>query len=47
MARDTAQSVVALGGGHGLFASLSALRRLVAELTLDKQILKEAAEGNF
>ena len=36
MARDTAQSVVALGGGHGLFASLSALRRLVAELTLDE-----------
>jgi uncharacterized cofD-like protein len=36
MARDTAQSAVALGGGHGLFASLSALRRLVAELTLDE-----------
>lgn len=36
MARDTAQSVVALGGGHGLFVSLSALRRLVAELTLDE-----------
>jgi uncharacterized cofD-like protein len=36
MARDTAQSVVALGGGHGLFASLSALRHLVAELTLDE-----------
>jgi uncharacterized cofD-like protein len=36
MARDTAQSAVALGGGHGLFASLSALRRLVADLTLDE-----------
>ena len=36
MARDTAQSAVALGGGHGLFASLSALRHLVAELTLDE-----------
>src|SRR5688572_14644426 len=36
MARSTAQSVVALGGGHGLFASLSALRHLVAELTLDE-----------
>ena len=36
MTRDTAQSAVALGGGHGLFASLSALRRLVAELTLDE-----------
>jgi hypothetical protein len=23
------------------------LKRVVAELTLDKQILKEAAEGNF
>lgn len=36
MARDTAQSAVALGGGHGLFVSLSALRHLVAELTLDE-----------
>ncbi len=36
MPRDTAQSAVALGGGHGLFASLSALRRLVADLTLDE-----------
>ncbi len=36
MARDSAQSAVALGGGHGLFASLSALRHLVAELTLDE-----------
>ncbi|QIK76629.1 gluconeogenesis factor YvcK family protein [Nocardioides piscis] len=36
MARDTAQSAVALGGGHGLFASLSALRHLVADLTLDE-----------
>ena len=25
MARDTAQAAVALGGGHGLFATLSAL----------------------
>ena len=32
----TAQSAVALGGGHGLFASLSALRHLVADLTLDE-----------
>jgi uncharacterized cofD-like protein len=30
-----AQSVVALGGGHGLHASLQALRRLVADLTVD------------
>jgi uncharacterized cofD-like protein len=36
MARSTAQSAVALGGGHGLFATLSALRHLVAELTLDE-----------
>lgn len=36
MARDTAQAAVALGGGHGLFATLSALRHLVAELTLDE-----------
>jgi uncharacterized cofD-like protein len=35
MARDTAQAAVALGGGHGLFATLSALRRLEAELTID------------
>ncbi|MCW2795378.1 uridine diphosphate-N-acetylglucosamine-binding protein YvcK [Nocardioides sp.] len=31
-----AQSVVALGGGHGLHASLQALRRLVADLTVDE-----------
>jgi uncharacterized cofD-like protein len=31
-----AQSVVALGGGHGLHASLSALRRLVDDLTVDE-----------
>ena len=31
-----AQSVVALGGGHGLHASLSALRVLVDELTVDE-----------
>ncbi|KRE92578.1 hypothetical protein ASG76_16560 [Nocardioides sp. Soil774] len=35
MARDTAQAAVALGGGHGLFATLSALRRLHADLTID------------
>lgn len=33
--RPTAQSAVALGGGHGLHASLSALRRLHDELTVD------------
>jgi uncharacterized cofD-like protein len=33
--RDRAQSVVALGGGHGLHASLSALRQLVDDLTVD------------
>lgn len=31
-----AQSVVAFGGGHGLHASLSALRRLVDDLTVDE-----------
>ena len=31
-----AQSVVALGGGHGLHASLSALRMLVDDLTVDE-----------
>lgn len=31
-----AQSVVAFGGGHGLFASLSALRLLVDDLTVDE-----------
>jgi uncharacterized cofD-like protein len=35
VARDTAQSAVALGGGHGLFATLSALRRLHDDLTID------------
>lgn len=35
MGRDRAQSVVALGGGHGLHASLSALRQLVDDLTVD------------
>jgi len=30
-----AQSAVALGGGHGLHASLNALRRLVDDLVLD------------
>ena len=33
---DRAQSVVALGGGHGLHGSLSALRRLVDDLTVDE-----------
>jgi uncharacterized cofD-like protein len=33
--RDTAQAAVALGGGHGLFATLSALRRLHDDLTID------------
>lgn len=32
---DRAQAVVAFGGGHGLHASLSALRRLVDDLTVD------------
>lgn len=32
---DRAQSVVALGGGHGLHASLQALRRLVDDLVVD------------
>jgi uncharacterized cofD-like protein len=31
-----AQSVVAFGGGHGLFASLTALRLLVDDLTVDE-----------
>ncbi len=34
-AGSRAQAVVALGGGHGLFASLSALRLLVDDLTVD------------
>ena len=34
--RPTAQSAVALGGGHGLHASLSALRQLHDDLTLDQ-----------
>ncbi|CAB4687986.1 MAG: uridine diphosphate-N-acetylglucosamine-binding protein YvcK [Actinobacteria bacterium] len=33
---DRAQSVVALGGGHGLSASLQALRRLVDDLVVDE-----------
>ncbi|GAA4097324.1 uridine diphosphate-N-acetylglucosamine-binding protein YvcK [Nocardioides kongjuensis] len=32
---ERAQAVVALGGGHGLHASLSALRHLVDDLTVD------------
>ncbi len=32
---DRAQAVVAFGGGHGLHVSLSALRRLVDDLTVD------------
>jgi uncharacterized cofD-like protein len=35
VARKTAQAAVALGGGHGLAASLSALRRLHDDLTID------------
>ncbi|WP_299055345.1 uridine diphosphate-N-acetylglucosamine-binding protein YvcK [uncultured Nocardioides sp.] len=35
-ASQYAQSVVALGGGHGLYATLSALSRLVDDLTLDE-----------
>jgi uncharacterized cofD-like protein len=35
VSRELAQSVVAMGGGHGLHASLSALRRLVDELVVD------------
>ena len=34
-AADRAQSVVAFGGGHGLAASLHALRQLVADLVVD------------
>ena len=34
--RALAQSAVALGGGHGLHATLSALRRLLDDLTLDQ-----------
>ena len=36
VADDRAQSVVALGGGHGLHASLTALRILVDDLTVDE-----------
>jgi uncharacterized cofD-like protein len=36
MARDTAHAAVALGGGHGLAATLAALRRLVDDLTVDE-----------
>ncbi|WP_370248605.1 uridine diphosphate-N-acetylglucosamine-binding protein YvcK [Nocardioides sp.] len=35
-AEQRAQSVVALGGGHGLFGSLSALRQLLDDLTVDQ-----------
>jgi uncharacterized cofD-like protein len=35
VARHTAQAAVALGGGHGLAATLSALRRLHDDLTID------------
>ena len=35
MSATRAQSVVALGGGHGLHASLSALRRLLDDLVVD------------
>ena len=36
MSELRAQSVVAFGGGHGLFSSLSALRLLVDDLTVDE-----------
>lgn len=36
MPRQTAHTAVALGGGHGLAATLDALRRLVDDLTLDE-----------
>ena len=35
MIEDRAQSVVAFGGGHGLAASLGALRQLVHDLEVD------------
>jgi uncharacterized cofD-like protein len=35
VARGTAEAAVALGGGHGLAATLSALRRLHDDLTID------------
>lgn len=35
-AHERAQAVVALGGGHGLHASLTALRMLVDDLTVDE-----------
>jgi uncharacterized cofD-like protein len=35
VARETAQAAVALGGGHGLAATLTALRRLHDDLTID------------
>jgi uncharacterized cofD-like protein len=35
VSREFAQAVVAFGGGHGLYASLSALRMLVDDLTVD------------
>lgn len=35
-APDRAQAVVALGGGHGLHASLTALRMLIDDLTVDE-----------
>ena len=33
--RAVSKRVVALGGGHGLYASLSALRRVTRDLTAD------------
>jgi uncharacterized cofD-like protein len=36
VARQTAHAAVALGGGHGLAATLDALRRLVDDLTIDE-----------
>ena len=34
-------------GGKELETENTRLKKAIAELTLDKQILKEAAEGNF
>jgi hypothetical protein len=36
-----------LSGGKELETENARLKRAVADLTLDKQILREAAEGNF
>ena len=36
---ERAQSVVALGGGHGLSATLRSLRRLHADLVIDASLV--------